>query len=91
MFLDQLAKLFEQDRRVVRARRSFGMILDAEDRFNFVTHAFDGVVVEVDAIDFDVAGKRIGVHREAVILGSDFDFAGLQIFDWLIGAAMAEL
>ena len=57
MFLDQLAKLFEQNRRVVRTWGSLWMILDAEDRFLFVPHAFESVVIEVDAINFNVAGQ----------------------------------
>ena len=36
------------------------------------------------------AGKRGRVHGEPVILRGDFDPAGFQILDRLVGAAMAE-
>ena len=67
------------------------MVLDAIDRFSFVGHAFDSLVVEVDAIDRNVAGQTFGIDREAMVLRGDFDFAGFEILDRLVGAAMAEL
>ena len=36
------------------------------------------------------AGKRGRVHRKSMILRGDFDFAGFQILDRLVGAAMAK-
>src|SRR5438445_7247726 len=45
---EQLAKLVEQIRAVVRPRRGFGVILHAEQRQAFVAHSFQRPVVEVD-------------------------------------------
>ena len=36
-------------------------------------------------------GQRIGIDGEAVVLGGDGDFAGAQILDRLVAAAVAEL
>ena len=70
--------------------RGFRVVLDAVDGFGFVAHAFDGLVVEVDAVDGDIFGKAGSVDSETVVLGSDFDFAGFEILDGLIGTAVAE-
>ena len=66
------------------------MILDAEDGFGFVPHAFDGLIVEINPIHDDIAGQRFGIDRESVILGSDFNLPGFQILDRMVGTAMAE-
>jgi hypothetical protein len=68
----------------------FGMILDAKDGFALMAHAFDGLVVEVDAVHGNIRRESPGVHSETVVLGGDFDFAGGEVFDGLIRAAMAE-
>src|SRR2546423_1016888 len=88
--LNERAEFVEQKGRVVRAGRRFGMILDAVDRLGFMAHAFDGLVIEVNAIDGDVIREGFGIDREAVVLRSDLDLAGFQIFDGLVRAAMAE-
>jgi hypothetical protein len=76
----------------VRARRGFGVVLDAEERMLFVAHAFVGVIVEVHMSDFDVAGgERFGIDAESVILGGDLYFLVQQILNGMIGAVMAEL
>jgi len=57
-----------------------------------VAQALDGVVVKVDLGDLCSGffeGLRVG--GEAVILGSDGDFAGLKILHGLVAATMAEL
>lgn len=74
----------------MRAGRGFGMILDAINGFSFVAHALDGLIVEVDAVDLDRIGKGMGIDCEAMVLGSDFDFAGFEVLNGLIGAAMAK-
>ena len=66
------------------------MILDAEDRQFFVSHSFDGVVIQVDVAHFDISWQRLGIDRESVVLRGDCDLAALQIFDRLVRAAMAE-
>ena len=75
----------------MRPGRSFGMILHAEDRQFLVTHSFDCAVVQVDVSHFNLGGERLRIHGEPVILRGDRHFAGAQIFDRLIRAAMAEL
>ena len=66
------------------------MVLHTIDRLGLVAEAFDGLIVEVDAIYYHVARQGGRVHGETVVLGSYFDFAGFQVFDGLVGAAMAE-
>ena len=89
-FFDQLAKFREQRSGIVRSGRGFRMILHAKNRLRFVPHAFHRLVVEIDAVHCHVGRQRFRIDREAMILGSDFDFAGFKIFDRLIAAAMAE-
>ena len=55
-----------------------------------MAHAFDALVVEVDMRDFDFGWQRVGFHREAVIVRSDFNVAVAKIFHWLIAAAMTK-
>lgn len=54
-------------------------------------HSFNGLVVEVDSIDCDVARQGFRVDGESVVLRRDFDFAGFKVFDGLVPAAMSEL
>ena len=74
----------------MRSGGRFGMILHGEHRQRFVAKAGDGVVVEVYVRYLDIGGQRIGVDREAVIMGGDLDLAGSQVFYWLVAAAVAE-
>ena len=76
--------------RRMRAGRSFGMILDTEDRQFLVAHSLDCAVVQVDVSYFNLGGERRRIHRETVILRGDGYFARAQVFDRLIGAAMAK-
>ena len=66
------------------------MILNAEDRFVPVAHAFDGAVVEIDMGDLDVGGQGGGIDGEAVVLGGDGHFATAKVLHRLVAAAMAE-
>src|SRR5947207_14114884 len=66
------------------------MVLHTKNRFGFVAHAFDGLIIEIDAIDRNAGGQRLWIHCEALILGSDLDLARFEIFHRLIAAAMAE-
>ena len=90
ILLDQLGKLIEKIRGIMRPGRGFRMILHAEDRQFLVTHSFDCAVVQVDVGHFNLGGKRPGIDCEAVILSGDCHFAGAQIFDRLIRAAVAK-
>ena len=57
-----------------------------------MAQAFDGVVVEVDlGNDRTALFEGLRVRREAVVLRGDGDFAGFEIFDGLVAAAVAEL
>ena len=57
----------------------------------FVAHAFDRLVVEVDVRNFDFRRERIGVDGEAVVLRSDGNLSGAEVFDRLVATAMTEL
>ena len=74
----------------MRSGRSLRMILNAENRLAFVSHAFDGPVVQIDAIDRNIGRQGGGIDREAMVLRSDFNFAGLQILHRLVRTAMSE-
>ena len=52
--LDQIGELIEKVRCVMRAGRSFGMILHAEDRQFLVPHSLDGAVVQIDVRHFHI-------------------------------------
>jgi hypothetical protein len=47
LFLDQIRKLIEKVRCIMRAGRGFGMILHTEDRQFLVPHSFHGPVVQI--------------------------------------------
>ena len=74
----------------MRSGRSFRMILNAENRLALVSHAFDGPVVQIDAVDRNIGRQRGGIDRETVVLRSNFDSAGLHVLHRLVRAAMAE-
>lgn len=65
-------------------------MLNRENRIFGAPHAFDGFVVEVDMGHFDKIRKRFVIGRETVILSSDRDLAGAEIFDWMITAAVTK-
>ena len=67
------------------------MILDAEHRFAPVTHAFHGLVVQVDVGRLQFGRKIVQVDGKAVILRGDLDPVGQIIEDRLIRSTMAEL
>ena len=67
------------------------MVLDGEGRELFVAHTLDAVVVQVDVGQLHQLRIQTGhVHAEAMVLGGDFDLAGLEILDRLVAAAVAE-
>src|SRR5260221_2758706 len=88
---DERTELGEQRRGIMRAGRGFRMILHGEHRLGLVPHAFDGLVVQVDAVHDNVGRQTGHVHRIAVILRGDLHLAGFQTFHRLVAAAMAEL
>ena len=54
----------------MRSGRSFRMILNAENRLALVSHAFDGPVVQIDAIDRNIGRQRGWIDERAVTLES---------------------
>ena len=91
VLLHHVGELGEEVVRIVRPRRSFRVILDAEQRQAFVAHAFVSVVVEVDVGDLNIAGrKRFGIDAEAVILRGAFDFLIQKILDGMIRTVVAK-
>ena len=56
-----------------------------------MTESGDGVVVQVDVRHLDVFRHRGNINGEAMIVGSYFHFAGGQVFDRLVAAAVPEL
>ena len=75
----------------MRPWRRFRMVLYREDRQFFMPQARDSIVVEIDVRDLDVRRQRTAVDREAVVVRRDLDLAGVEVFDRLITAAVAEL
>ena len=69
------------------------MVLYAEGRFVFQADAFYGVVVQVDVGDDGIGriAHIVRVHTKTVVLGGDLTFAGHQVFDRLVGSAMAVM
>ena len=76
--------------RVVRAGRSFGMVLHGDDRQGAVAHSFDALVVEIDVSNFDLGRQTVSTNSEAVIVRRDLHAASRHFFHGLIPAAMAE-
>lgn len=50
----------------------------------------DGVVIEVDVGDLDIRRQRLAVNREAVVVRSYLDLAGVEVLDRLVAAAVSE-
>src|SRR4051812_8871426 len=75
--LHRLDELPEQVVRIVGAGRRFRMVLHREDRLRGMPETFDGPVVQVEMRHGDVRRQRVGIHREAMVLRGDFDFARL--------------
>ena len=81
----------------MRARRGFGVVLDAEGRLVEQLQALHHVVVEADVGDLGAAvggvGDRVerGVDGEAVVVRGDLDLAGRPVLHRLVDAAVAVL
>ena len=75
----------------MRAGGCFGVVLDAERRIFLVADALDRVIVQVGVRHFQVVWQRVAINRESVVLGRDFDLAGLVVHDRLVGTAVPEL
>ena len=88
--LNQVRELIEKIRGIMRAGRSFRMVLHAEDWQLLVAHSLHRAVIQIDVRYLYIGGERLRVHSESVILRSDGHFAGVQILYRLVGPAMAE-
>ena len=74
------------------ARSVLRMVLYGKDRVFLMPYSLNAVVVEVYMGNlYLIRVQAFGVYTEAVILGGDFDLAGGQILDRLVGATVAEL
>ena len=67
------------------------MVLHAENWLGTMAQTFNGLVVEIDAVDLDFGRKRRGIYYETVVLGGNLNAAGFQILNRLIGSAVAKL
>jgi len=76
--------------RVVRAGRSFRVVLDRDDWKRAMTHAFHAAVIKVYMRDFDFWRQSVCLDRESVIVRSDLNVAVAKILYWLIATAMTE-
>ena len=75
---------------VVWAGGSLRVILHRDDGQSLVTHAFDALVVEIYVRDLNLGRQRVGFHREAMIVRSDFHVAVAEILNGLVTATMSE-
>src|SRR5262245_1931275 len=75
----------------MRARRGFGMILDAEGGYPTVLKSFNGVVVQVDVRDVNVVEiQTFRIYRKTVVLSGDLHLLPLKVQNWMIAAMMSE-
>src|SRR3954468_5656067 len=75
----------------MRPRRRLRMILHTVNRFGFMAHAFNRVVVQVNAVNDDLRWQRFWIYRKTVVLRRNLDFAGFEVFHRLICTAMTKL
>ena len=74
----------------MRAGRRFRMVLDTENRFGLMPHAFHGLVVQVNPVNGDFLWQTFWIDGKTMVLRGNFHFARFQIFDRLVAAAMAK-
>ena len=74
---------------VLRPRARFRVVLDRTDRFADDLEAFVRIVEEREVRRLDLGRQALRVDDKTVVLAGDLDFAGEQILDRVIGAAMA--
>jgi len=71
----QSDEALEMVRGVVRPRRGFGVILDAEHGMVSQAESFERLIVQIDVRDFGLrSAERFGIDREPVIMRRDLDF-----------------
>src|SRR5438477_11132807 len=86
-------EFLEQGSRVVRTGSSLRMVLDPEDGQFPMAKAFDRTVIQVDVRHLEVACTLdqavVPLHGKPVVLRGNQDSAGIDLFHWMIPAAMA--
>ena len=92
IFLHKRSELIEQIGTVLRAGRTFGMVLHAEHFGCLVPYALYRVIQQIDVRDLQPRVlKALFVYGIAVVLRGDLNFPCFQIFNRVISAAVAEL
>ena len=77
---------------IVGTRCSLRVVLYGKDRFSFDTHARYSVVIQIVLCDHSTMRFQIFFARgKAMILRSDGDFFGLNIFYGLVTSTMTKL
>ncbi len=67
------------------------MILDGKGLYFFAHKALERIIIEIYMRKLNVfMFQRIDIDAEAVILAGNFDFAGFEIFNRVVCAAMSE-
>ena len=85
-------EFLEQVVGIMRARRRFGMVLNAERGHGTMLETLDSVVVQVDVRHFDVVQiEAVRIYRETVILCRDLDLIALETENRMVSAVVAEL
>ena len=91
MIVHEINKIIKEVRRVVRARRCLGVILNGKCGELLATDSSEGIVVEIHVRRFDIlATERIHVHAEPVVLGGYFDFFRRKMHHWMICSAVPK-
>ena len=60
---------------IMGAWRGFRMVLHAENWLGTVAQTLDGLVVEIDAVNFNLLRKCCGIHGKTVVLGGNLNAA----------------
>ena len=67
------------------------MILNSIQRIFFVAQSLNSIIVKIKMSYFNIVFiKTVHIHTKAVILRCDSDCICDEIFDRMVGAAMAE-
>src|SRR4051812_41351825 len=90
-FLHHLDEILKQIMRIMRSRRSLGVILHAEQWHVAMAQAFQRVVVQVDVRQFHLAlRQRVRINGKVMVVGGDLDLAALQLLYRMIPTMVAE-
>ncbi len=84
------ANSLEQVVRIVRPRVRLGVVLHAEGQLAVDAQSLADAVVEVDVGHRRLAGERVGVDGEVVVLAGDLDLARGEVAHRVVAAVMTE-